>query len=171
LVLIGGFGTGYALRTLRAIERQTAAMIESQRPQIAAELGKDPRDTIGDGEAPRIEIDLSNRGQTPARNFKYESWIEILPLPFEDFTTAADHFVSSDVIVVYPNHKALAINIPIRTGITQQQLRDIKQGKQHVCVRINATFADAFNPARSVSFGYVVRPDGLVPLPKYNWER
>ena len=168
LVLIGAVGTWFALRTLRTIERQTAALIESQRPRIAAEACGDPTQTLQDMKAPRIQMAPVNKGPTAARDLTHETWTELLPLPFKDFTSSADYFQSTHPTVLYPNHSPLVINIPVRQGITQQQIADLKALRLYMCFRIRTTYSDAFSPARSVSFGFVVYREGSGYLPKYN---
>ncbi len=111
---MAAFGARYALRTLRVIEKQTAALIESQRPKIAVTAHDDPFQMLCGPSPHRVEIDLDNKGLGVARNLTYETWIELLPLPFVDFTSGADHFASTDPMVLYPNHEPLTINIPIR---------------------------------------------------------
>jgi hypothetical protein len=165
---LAAFGARYALRTLRVIEKQTAALIESQRPKIAVTAHDDPFQMLCGPSPHRVEIDLDNKGLGVARNLTYETWIELLPLPFVDFTSGADHFASTDPMVLYPNHEPLTINIPIRTGLTARQLDDLRHFRICACIRILVHYDDAFGPNRTVSFGLVVRHNGLGYLPKYN---
>ena len=143
-------------------------LVESQRPQIAAAAHGNPTLTLADRAAPRVQLELSNKGLTSAYHFEYESWIEVLPFPFSDFTSSADNFKSIEPMTLYPNHLPLVVNIPIRKGLTDQEFSDIKKLRVHVCIRVSATFKDAFSTRRYVNFGFFVLPDGLGFLPKYN---
>lgn len=81
LVAVGAVGTWFALRTLRAIERQTisvqrqtrsikrqtVAITEGQRPQIAIDPSGNPFQDLFD-RTPRIALEIHNRGVTPARS-------------------------------------------------------------------------------------------------------
>jgi hypothetical protein len=68
---------------------------------------------------------LTNRGMTSAFDCYYESWIELLPFPFNDFTTSVDHFKSEEPLSIYPGHAPIIINIPFRAGLTEVQRKDM----------------------------------------------
>jgi hypothetical protein len=40
-----------------------------------------------DADVQRVQIAVINKGEVPAYDVLYESWIEILTFPFEDFTS------------------------------------------------------------------------------------
>lgn len=175
LVLVGGIASFVALRTLVAIQAQTQAVrqqtetiIESQRPQISAVAYGNPMVDVLSAQ-PRVVIELSNRGLTTAHQLIYETWIEVLPHPFVDFTQSAICHKSTDPALLQPS-SPLQLNIPISGGLTQQQRASIRDLTQDVCVRILVNYRDAFSPSRRVSFGFCVRINGLAPLPKYNGE-
>jgi len=155
-------------RATQAMRDNTNVLIKSQRPHIAAKAKSLPTQTLADRSAPRVEISLFNRGLTPAYGFSYESWIELLPLPFVDFTSSADYFKSTEEMVLYPSHDPLIVNIPIRSGVTEEQFTDLRKLRLYVCVRVRVEYKDAFSPKRCADFGFYVLPDGLGFLPKYN---
>jgi hypothetical protein len=155
-------------RAVESIESQTKAIMESQRPKIAAKAHGNPIKDLSDREAPRVQVELSNKGLLAAYDLVYESWIELLPFPFEDFTAAADHHKSPESMVMYPDHSPLIVNIPIRKGITEQEWSDVKAMRLYVCVRVRAEYRDSFSPKRYAEFGVCVMYDGLGFLPKYN---
>jgi len=159
-----------AERQVNASEQQFKVFLESQRPQIVATAHCDPKQTLADRDAPRVEIAVRNKGLTPAYDFDYESWIEVISGPFQDFSDAADYFKSEDRFVIYSNNQPLILNIPLRKGITEQQLTDLRQLRTQTCLRIRAEYRDAFSPGRRwyANFGFVVLPTGLGFLPKYN---
>jgi hypothetical protein len=166
-----GFVAWQALETRRVVEAatsQTKAIVESQRPKIAAKPHGNPIKDLSDRDAPRMQIELANKGLLAAYDLVYKSWIELLPLPFEDFTAAADHHKSPESIVMYPDHTPLIVNIPIRKGITEQELSDVKRLRLYVCVRVRVEYRDVFSPKRYAEFGFCVMYDGLGFLPKYN---
>jgi hypothetical protein len=170
LVLIIGFGVRYALRTLRGIEQQTKAIVESQRAKIAAAPADDPNKTLWQIDNPRMKLHLNNRGLSVARNLTHEVWIELLRPPFIDFTASANHFKSENLIVLYPGQGPLAINIPLGRTISQDELIELRSWRIRACVRVLVEYDDAFGH-RSVTFGFEVQPTGLGYLPKYNDDR
>jgi hypothetical protein len=182
-VIATSFYVIISFHTLRAIKRQAdiadfaanasllnaKAFIKSQMPQIIATANGNPTKTLEDREAPRVEISLINRGVTPAHNLIYETWTEILPMPFTDFTSSADYFKFSDPIVLYPDHKSFVINIPLRNGLSDQQLSDLKHLRFFLCLRIRVQYVDAFeSKGRYADFGFIILGNGLGFLPKYN---
>jgi hypothetical protein len=97
----------------------------------------------------------------------YETWIEILPQPFDDFTANADHVPPSEIHVLNQQHP-MGANIPIRTGVTAEELRMVKRLELQVCVRVRIIYDDAFGKKSCVDFGFIVMHNGLSFLPKYN---
>ncbi len=169
LLCAGIVGIWVAIRTLRAIESQTRVLVEGQRPRIVANPHGDPSKTLADPHARRVELEVINKSSMPATNFRYESWIEVLPFPFEDFTVAADHFKSDAPWVLHPDTPQV-INIPIRGGITPENFIEVKRLRKHVCVRLRVEYADPFITNRRcyADFGFHVLPKGLGFLEKYN---
>lgn len=165
---IGIVGVVVALRTLSSIKRQTTAIVESQRPRILAKAHGNPNNTIEEPLSPRVEMDLLNRGLTAAHDFVVETWIEVIPDPFSDFSLAADHHKSTEPVVMYPGSNPLIVNIPIRNGITLQQRASLRNRTSHVCIRIQIRYRDSFGSRKPINFGFVLHADGLGYLPKYN---
>jgi hypothetical protein len=168
LFLAGIVGICVAIRTLKAIESQTRVLVEGQRPRIVATAYGDPTKTLAGSGVPRIELEVINKGPTPASDFTYESWIEVLEFPFQDFT-AADHFKFDVASVLYPDTPQI-INIPLRAGITPEDFREVRRLRKHVCVRFCAEYADPFIANRHwyANFAFYILPRGLGFLPKYN---
>jgi hypothetical protein len=111
LFFAGVIGIWIANRTLSAIESQTNVLSESQRPRIVAEAGDGPSKTFADESARRVKLKVTNKGMMPAIEYRYESWIEILPDTSGDFTRYADHFPCETVSVLCPNTPQF-VNIP-----------------------------------------------------------
>jgi len=169
LFLAGIVGIWVAIRTLKAIESQTNVLVEGQRPRIVATAHGNPTETLADPHARRVELEVINKSLMPASNYRYESWIEVLPFPFEDFTIAADHFKCDAPSVLYPDTPQI-INIPIRGGIAPDDFRDVRRLRKHVCVRLYVEYADPFIANRRcyANFGFHILPRGLGFLEKYN---
>ncbi len=158
-----------ATKSAEAAKRSAEVLMEGQRPQIAADAHGNPIKDLSDRQSPRVQIALTNQGITPAYDFTYESWIELLPLPFNDFTTSADHFKSTYKATLYPKHTPLIVNIPIRAGLTDAQLSDLRQLRLYACIRVRVAYRDTFSISdRYANFGFYVLLDGLSFLPKYN---
>jgi hypothetical protein len=192
LLIAGLAGICVAVRTLKAIsrqadqmERQTSILVdynkatreaadaallnanilmESQRPKITA-VGKRTNQDMFDSEYPRLQVSLNNKGTTPAYDCTYETWVEVLPSPFEDFTSAAKYFKSPNAFVLYPNSQDAVINIPL--SLTSGDKEDITSIRKLLCIRIRVFYRD-FKPDRFVNFGYSVQYGGFGILPKYN---
>jgi hypothetical protein len=174
LVIVGYYGVRAAVSTLQAIKIQTNAIIEAQRPQIAIDPNGDALRMLtyplmDPSATPRIVLDIFNRGVTPARNLTYETWIEILPRPFVEFTSNVDHEPPSTPVVLTQGHP-IGANIPIRKPVTKEQLESVKALNLQACVRLRVVYDDAFNKGRCVNFGFIVMYNGLSFLPKYNGE-
>jgi hypothetical protein len=159
-----------ALRTLRSIERQTVAIVESQRPKFTLVPHPDSMQRLWDREAPRVLIKLSNVGLTSARNLVYETWMEIVSAPFVDFSSAAEYSKVSTPLTLRPSESPIVVNIPIKPIPTADEWSALVSHEREVCFRVCVTFADAFAPRRQVNFGFVVQPQGFAFLPKYNDE-
>lgn len=151
-----------------AAKKSAEVLLEGQRPTIAAAIVGNPTKDLHDRDAPRIQVSISNKGATTAYELTYQSWIELLPFPFIDFTEEADHFASENPYSLYPNHDPVALNIPIRKGLTEAQLKDLRELKVYACVRVRVAFRDAFSPSRYSNFGFYVMREGAGFLPKYN---
>lgn len=174
LVGVGIGGIVAAILTLSSIKkqsrtlvRQTAALVEGQRPSVSVCCHGDATKTFGDRIARRMELKLENKGQHRARDLVYETWIEILPLPFKDFTESATHFKCTDPISLYPGHSNFIFNIPIQREVKDEEWAAIRTLKVYVCVRIQVSYRDAFGQTIA-DFGYYVTPTGMGFLPKYN---
>lgn len=155
-------------RATQAMRENTDVVIKSQSPQIAADAHGNPSRTLLDHNEPRVQLDLFNRGLTPAYGVVYDSWIELLPQPFVDFTPSADHFKSTEESVLYPNHSPITVNIPIRSGLTEPQLTDLTKLRLYACVRVRVEYRDLFKRKRFADFGFYITAEGLGFLPKYN---
>jgi hypothetical protein len=147
-------------RAAQATVRYAEAFIESQRPIMAAQIAGNPTKDLHDRDAPRVRVSLSNKGLTTAYEVTYQSWIELLPFPFTDFTDGADHFMSENAYSVYPNHDDIILNVPIRKGLSEDQLKDLRELRLYACVRIRVAFRDAFSPSRYSNFGLDVMREG-----------
>jgi hypothetical protein len=68
-----------ALQNNAAAAKATAeVLMESQRPRIVAQAHGNPTQTLADPQAPRVELEVINKGPIPAIEYFYESWIEVL---------------------------------------------------------------------------------------------
>lgn len=167
LVAIGIPGIWAAVVTLRAVRKQTEALIESQRPRIASSAHGDcAKDLLS--ATPRIQLELVNKGVTTAHALIWESWIELRSDETSDFSSAAYYYKSSNPTSLYPNHEPLVINIPLPDGLSPDQRAALKGLRLFALIRVHVSFRDAFSSDRYASFGYFVRSDGLGFLPKYN---
>ena len=166
-------------KATKAMERNTAAFIESQKPIIAADGSGNPLREIAASPVPRMKIDLHNKGTTTAYDCIQETWIELVPHKIEadgftfnsdtfTFSEAAEHHISQSPFALYPNHDPVMINIPIPGGLSEAQRLAIRRAQLLVCIRIRVTFRDAFTPTRYADFGFWVMYEGLGYLAKYH---
>jgi hypothetical protein len=164
LVIVNAVYVCVAFLQWRAIKYQV-------RMSHRAQLAPSPHGVfeLFEGDAPRIQITLANIGGSTAYNCRYETWTELLPFPFTDFSSRADHVIFEEPCVLYPKHVPLTINIPIRPRLTMEDRRDILALRRFVCIRIRATYKDALVwHQRYASAAFYVEKDGLAFLPKYN---
>ena len=171
LVLIGGIGARYALRTLRSIELQTKAIIESQRAKVCIVTHGDYNSTILDPNSPRVEIAVLNRGLATANNFRYEFWIEALPLTFDGFSHEAQHTGPDTTMVIYPNNPGNVLNLPMYEYLAGDRRNMVVRGQRFICFRLQANYEDGFGAIRDASFCYYVSHRGLLQAPRYNWDK
>jgi hypothetical protein len=155
-------------KATEAMRDNTKVLVENQSPRIAVSAHGNPINDLSDRKAPRVKIELVNKGLSPAYDFSWETWIELLSFPFEDFTDAAEHHKSTERSVIYPNNDPLTINIPITKGITEQELSDLRALRVYACIRIRVEYRDAFSPVKVANFGFSVLKEGFGFLAKYN---
>jgi hypothetical protein len=163
-LIIAIFAVVQALASKASVRAQTPSL----RPCIAAEPHGDVLRMLQDRNAPRIQIELVNRGVTTTCDILCQSWIELLPFPFKDFTASASSYKHDHPAALYPNHSPWIINIPIQSGITEAQQADLRGLRLDACIRIYVTYRDAFSGDRYANFGFYIAAEGLGFLPKYN---
>jgi hypothetical protein len=167
LFAVGTAGVIVGVCTLLQIGRQTDALIRGQSPYLAAHpRGHPPTMLLREN---RLEFEVLNKGLTPAYDVRYESWLDIVPPPFSDFSLLADHYKEEVPTVLYPNHDPMIINMPYRRGIAESEKTKLRDLQLRAYIRIRVTYRDAFNPhVRYAEFGYELLGNGLGFLPKYN---
>ena len=174
LVIVGivtcvviGWQSWATAQAAKASQISAEALWAGQRAQLAADAHGNPvKDLLSD--TPRVLLQLVNRGLTPAYSVCYETWLEILPFPFVDFTPNAEYFKTANAMTLYASHAPIIINIPFTKGLTEVERDDIRKLRQYVCIRLRAEYRDARISGRYADFGFWVEPDGLGFLPKYN---
>src|SRR5665213_2726591 len=179
LVLIGFGGIVVAIGTLDVLERQTEAA------RIAAESAKDSAEALWAGQraqlsvaaygspiddivskTPRVQIELANRGMTPAYDCSYDTWIEILPKDCKDFTELAEYFVEPGHSVIFQG-RTIVISIAL-SRLPDEHLNAIRRGEKTAFVRIRVEYSDSKESGRFIDFGFRVDFQGLSPIAKYN---
>src|ERR1700688_596684 len=155
-----------------AVERNTRAFIEGQRPIISCNPHGHPLQDLT-GTVPRMRLALSNHGPASAFHCRHESWIEYIPHEVGEgfafdrtftFSDAASHFVSDNPFSLYPDHDPVIINIPAGRDLSYAEKLAIQRGQLLVCVRLLLTFDDAFHPNRFSDFGFWVMYEGMGSL-------
>jgi hypothetical protein len=158
-----------AAKATEAMQKSTVASVEGQRPIITATvIGSPVVDLMPNNPVKRVRVSLSNCGNTTAYDCLYESWIELLPDPFIDFTASAEHYKSSNGFTLYPGKGEMIVKLPFTKGVPEAQIRDVKAARLYICLRIYLTFRDAFTPKRYTNFGLRIMYEGWETLPKYN---
>jgi hypothetical protein len=168
-LFIAAVVAGYiALETLKQISTQSSAMIVSQRAQLIAVI-QSPIKGLEFGQQPIVPIELKNTGLTPAYHCSYETWIEVLDVPFVDFTTAADGFKSPFPTTIYPNTPApTVVHVALQHALTNREFSDFPPGKKSLCFRVRIEYEDAFKAERWCEFAYEFTGQRVGALPKYN---
>ena len=147
--------------------RQMREAVASQRAHIAARPHDHPAKDILSA-TPRVQLEVVNCGQTPAYDTYHESWIEILPFPFEDFSSSAAYFRSDNRMTLAPGGSPMILNIPVRRTITPEEITAIKRLELYVCFRVKVSYKDAMGQDRFSNFGFYVGANELSFLPRYN---
>ena len=151
-----------------AANNNAEAFMVSQRAQLIALL-RTGISLFFDGGRPIIPIDIKNNGLTPAYHCMYETWIEVLSVPFQDFTQAADHYKAPFPMTIYPDSPApTTIQIELGRALTHAESTDFSQGTKSLCFRVRIDYEDAFKKARWCDFAYEFTGERLGALPKYN---
>ena len=151
-----------------AAKTNAEAYMVSQRAQLIALLRSGISLFFNDG-IPLMPIDIKNIGSTPAYHCLYETWIEVLNVPFLDFTEAADCYKAPFPMTIYPDSPApTTIHIELGRALTAAELTDFSQGKKSLCFRVRIEYEDAFKKARWCDFGFEFTGEKAGALPKYN---
>lgn len=153
----------------RASQRSADAFVESHRPLLIVRT-EHPKFANGFPGA-AVTGELVNIGLTAAYKCVLETWIEILPEPFTDFTSQATYFVSPHAMSLYPKipeHTQFIISL--ERPLTSDEKIGLDSGNLYICFRILARYWDSFRKIdRYQNFGYMMNKKGLmVCLPIYN---
>jgi hypothetical protein len=146
---------------------QMAAEVQwaSQRAQVIATAHGNPASDIL-SDTPRIQLELKNNGETPAYEVVYETWLEIVQNPFEDFSAAATYFKSPEPVALYPN-MPIVVNVPLGRDLDAAERAQIRSWKLQSCVRMRVEYKDARKTDRYAEFGFHVMYEGFGFLSKY----
>jgi len=165
LVIIGGSGVCFALRTLRAIESQTNAQIESLRARITFASTENTFTAILHDGYVDMRMKFINTGGTPAYKVSPETWIEFLPVNFEDFTENAKYH-KGEPLAVYPQSPT-PYSIPLGRKARYEEIAGLRNAQTTLGVRIRLTY-ETFGRMCIVDRALWLTPDGWVLHPKYN---
>ena len=171
LVIAGsGIVTAWAAwRQSRSGKKSADALIRAQSAQIQIRIDN-PLPKLKVGNPPIIKTDLTNRGATPAYSLKFETWIEIRPFPFDDFTSVASYSAADHTITIYPNAPdPSVIQVIADFELTNQDLSALMANAKLLCLRVRVAYKDAFGIDRWQNFGlFVAGRLGMGYLSKYN---
>lgn len=172
----------YVLISLAQWRATNRALVVAYRPQLIIGIPKlisfDARQATPDRPDPMPRAHPINIGKTPAYDCRYKTWIEVLPLPFKDFTDCAMRFESWPFII-YPEvggddkPNRVNIKIPLGRALTNDEMGDMLKGTKGLCFRIRFDYRDAFRVGffrskRWADFCYFFDGRGVHALPKYN---
>jgi hypothetical protein len=165
LIVIGGGGVWAAIRTLRAIESQAKAQMESLRARITFEVIENTYASILQDGHVVVKMQFVNTGGTPAYKVNPEIWIEFRPMHFEDFTENAVHRIG-DPVSVYPQSPT-QYAIPLGRKASYDEIAGLRRAKTTLAVRIRLTY-ETLGKVHIVDRAFYVTPDGLEMHSKYN---
>jgi hypothetical protein len=152
----------------RAAQTSADAYMVSQRAQL---IGI-PMSTVqgfAAGQMPIVAIEIKNTGLTPAYHCSYETWIEVLSVPFVDFSPSADYFKAPFPLTIYPNSPApVVVNVSLRHALSFAEYLAFPPGHVSLCFRVRIEYEDAFKKPRWAEFGYEFTGQRMGALPKYN---
>jgi hypothetical protein len=168
-LFLAALGAGFiALRTLKQIRIQSSTMLVSQRAQLIAVI-QSPIQGVAIGQQPIVPVEIKNAGISPAYHCSYETWIEVLDVPFADFTTAADYFKAPFPTTIYSNSPApVVVYVTLKHFLTSEEYLEFSRENRSLCVRVRIEYEDAFKEKRWCEFGYEFTGERVGALPKYN---
>jgi hypothetical protein len=165
LLIVGYFGVRAAYRTLTAIEAQVVAQNESLRARMTVGFYDNPfKRNMQETFSPTIVLKFINTGGTPAYKIIPESWIEVCPIPFSDFTDKAVYH-KGDPIIVYPDNP-IPYPVPLGRTLTDDEKKLLWSTKCCICIRIRLTY-ETIGGEKFSDFAYASWPTGMAILPKY----
>jgi hypothetical protein len=150
--------------------KATEAAIEGQRARLVVNL-LDPIPGFNAGQKPIARLHVRNIGSTPAYKASYETWIEVLPLPFTDFSPSADYVKVPYEMAIYPSDVSEVIaGIALQRTLSVQEVISIVQLTTHrLCFRIRLTWEDVFHKSHFANFGFsFAGGKNVESLPRYN---
>jgi hypothetical protein len=173
--IAGVFGAMFTLRAMKeqaglmdrqvkVMEGQLEAQMESLRARLTIGFTENPFKRIVEGKMPLIIAKFINTGATPAYNVIPETWIEVTPIPFTDFTDKAVYF-KGERLSVYPS-QPLFYEIPLTRILTFEEAKSMSEVQCAVCVRIRLTYQTCGKP-KYCDFAYRSLLNGMETLPKY----
>jgi len=156
-------------KSASAAKQSADAYMVSQRAQLMTLVRKPMLPPPSIGHELQVVVELKNIGATPANSCTYQTWIEMLPVPFTEFTDAADYFASPAPTTVYSNSPTpTSLTLARRRALTNGELQWWMNGQINLCFRIYLEYKDAFKCTHHANFGYEVNPEHLGLLAKYN---
>jgi hypothetical protein len=151
-------------KSAEAAQNSADVLIASQRAQLTLSFDK-----IVPAENVKIFGKIKNIGITPAYSCICETWMEVLPHPFKDFTSAATHYKLPTPMTIYPNApQATIVEVWLDRAVEKTEISEMSSGGQELCFRVRIQYRDAFEKCRWQDFGFFVGPKGIFYLPKYN---
>jgi hypothetical protein len=114
-----------------------------------------------------------NIGNTPAYEFTFDCWMELITPPFEDFPKDARVARETASRTIYPNTPQWQVTTTIKTDhpMSQMEFQEFQQGQRELWVRVRVYYRDTFRfrfrAKRYADFGWRYTNVGLGTISKY----
>jgi hypothetical protein len=152
----------------KTAKKSVDALIMSLRAEIIASPTK-PILGMFVGGTPKPCVHLLNTGTTTAYKCIHQTWIELLPYPLTDFTSAAVYKKAPYPMTIYANSQSPPYaEISLERPLTVDDLTEMKNATKYLCFRIRVEYIDAFKEPRYADFAFTTDGIGVGAFPKYN---
>jgi hypothetical protein len=145
----------------KAMQAQVAMQMETLRPRLIVGFDESQFKPMTEGHAARMVARVKNTGGVPAYRVVPESWIEFLPMPFEEFTQGAEYF-KGESFPVYPTEK---ITYPVmrKQRLTDAEIKATFAGTHCLCLRLRFSY-EALGKPKFSDFIFGAEPNGVATL-------
>jgi hypothetical protein len=148
-------------KATQAMQAQVSMQMETLRPRLTVGFDGSQFKPMTEGRAARMVAKIINTGGTPAYHVAAVSWIEFLPMPFPQFTQAAEYF-KGDSFPVYPT-QPIFYPVMRRERLTESEIKATFKATHCLCLRLRLSY-ESFGKPKFSDFVFGAEPNGVATL-------